>query len=224
MSQLDPNNWRSRALLGEQRLAAFGFDLTTWFEVDEANRALEPEVHLPSSGGVGIVIGNSRALWEPFARWRGERARSEDPLDEYAESSIGHALAPLAPTWLAYSHQITPRPIPIQRYAAASGLAKMSPVGLSVHHRFGTWIALRAVAIFDESELPRLPSSALHPCEFCSSKPCLEPFRVAMSGDERTAQRFLPVRNSCPVGTEFRYVPAQIAYHYDLPTVDRNRQ
>ncbi len=222
MTQTEDDGWRAQALQAEARLRERGLDLARWFDIEQANQSLEAGLHFPASAGVGVIIGNSRALWRPFDRWRAARPRSGDPLDEYVESCVGEALAALSPTWVAFSHHLLPRPIPIQRYAQVSGLAQMSPSGLAIHHRFGPWIALRAVAVFEGRMLPKLQGKHPHPCSTCAA-PCLAPFEAAMNTEPRLARNFLPVRTSCPVGSEHRYDAAQIEYHYMLgvpPTPD----
>jgi hypothetical protein len=205
--------WFGKLHAAERDLKHAGLDLIRWFSVDEANRNLPSTHRLPNAGTTGLVVGNTRALWDPFLRRGSSRPRTAHPLDRYVEDSVREALAPLLPTWLRFAHQLFPSPIPIQRYAAASGLAQMSPVGLSVHPEYGPWIALRAVAVFVAPSLPATQESAPHPCDSCA-RPCVEPFERAIKDPARKARTFLPVRQSCPVGVGHRYSDEQVNFHY----------
>lgn len=213
MSGLHADSWKEGAQSAVQRLKLAGLDLVQWFSVPLANRALDPAHRLPELGEVGLVVGNTRALWEPFTQFRQAHPGCAAPLDTYVEEQVESALLPLGPAWLGFSHHLSPAPIPIQRYAALSGLAQMSPVGLSIHPTYGPWIALRAVAVFDADSVPFSSSGAAHPCDTCT-RPCVAPFEEAMRAPMRPARRFLPVRMSCPVGVEFRYGKEQLDYHY----------
>lgn len=212
----------------ELRLMRAGLDLFRWFSVGESNRLLPPEHRLPEIGQVGLIVGNTRALWKPFMEWKREQTECAHPLNAYVERHVKEAVAPLRPIWLRFGHDLNPAPIPIQRYAALSGLAQMSPVGLSLHPTYGPWIALRAVALFDAS-VPQVESEtseaapldrAAHPCDTCA-RPCLAPFKEAMDAPNRVARRFLPVRLSCPVGKEFQYSDQQIDFHYGSASAER---
>lgn len=221
MSGLHSDDLKGHAWFGTMRAAerdlkSAGLDLIRWFSVEEVNRNLPSTHRLPNAGTTGLVLGNTRALWEPFVRRGSSRPRTAHPLDRYVEDSVREALAPLLPTWLRFAHQLLPSPIPIQRYAAASGLALMSPVGLTVHPEYGPWIALRAVALFDALQAPVPQERASHPCDACE-RPCVAPFERAMNDPARTSRTFLPVRMSCPVGVRHRYSEEQIDYHYGPP-------
>lgn len=225
MSGLDADGWQEGVRAAELQLIRAGLDLVRWFSVRESNRSLPPEYRLPEVGSVGLIVGNTRAIWEPFRSSQGEHAECAHPLDTYVERHVKEAVAHLSPSWLRFGHDSDPAPIPIQRYAASSGLAQMSPVGLSLHPQYGPWIALRAVALFDVQTprfgLGRLATeAATRPCDACA-RPCLAPFQEAMAAPNRVARRFLPVRLSCPVGTEFQYTDEQIDFHYGRGAEER---
>ena len=229
-----------------RRLLERGLDLVQPFSVRQINRQLPPEQHLPVLGGddaLGLVIGNSRLLWEPFvSALHADPVPQPDALDNYIERSVRAAIdstasdSPdeqglvLARCWVGFAHQLEPRPLPIQKLADHSGLAALGPAHLNVHPLYGPWIALRAVVVCAfEPPAPLAngspPSAA--PCDGCAS-PCRGALARALDpppGPESdmgampaelndTQRRFLMVREVCPVGRPHRYSDEQIVYHY----------
>ncbi|HUJ60476.1 MAG TPA: hypothetical protein VLX92_18370 [Kofleriaceae bacterium] len=195
-------------------LADAGFDIAHGFDAERAAR--EPGLALLADPArrAGLLVGNSRALWPRFVTAvRRDRALAEDPhpLDRYTERAIADAARELdGRAWLGH------RPygggfVPLQRLAAATGLAMLAPTQLAIHPRFGPWFALRAVIVFDgiQPEAPAL----LPPC--CCAAPCTDAFTVAMSSKGPEAWRaWLAVRDACPVGRGYRYSDEQVRYHY----------
>lgn len=189
-----------------------------------------------------LVIGNTRAIWEPFiARLtKDERLRSHlDPLDTYVERVVHHALlnAQLevgANVWVGFAHSLQPLPIPIQRIAARAGMAHIGPAGLAIHPTFGPWFALRALIVFLQPIQVQIPSQGeSSSCVGCAA-PCASALKRARGlaqlrphrGQENLektipadlshrSQLWLKVRDACPVGAQHRYSLNQIAYHYD---------
>ncbi len=207
-------------------LAKAGFDLVAAFDTARYNRSelgQGVDFRLQSfgrEGALALVVGNTRALWAPFVRAVGTdpRLRSADhPLNRYTEGTFA-ALQRSEPvrSQVLYGHRDDPR-VPIQRVAAVAGLADLSPSHMSVHPRFGPWLGLRAVVVFD-CEPPEMPASAAptSPCQGCT-RPCLGALRAALdstSGAAGSWQAWLALRDSCPVGRGARYGAAQIRYHY----------
>jgi len=223
-----------------------GLDLLQPFELDCLGKS---KIALPGLSSyrptqLGVVIGNTSALWPAFLRHlRGLGVRSAaelgpDPLDIYVEELIQGALTDLLEGsairgTAAYGHERLPTPIPIQRIAEVAGLARIGPAHLSVHSRFGPWFALRAVALLsvpaDVGAVFASRPSAAHPCDGCDA-PCRRalsgallhrdvdlatPGPPAPPGLSERQQRWLKVRDACPIGAEHRYSAAQILYHYD---------
>lgn len=216
----------------EQGLASRGLDLYTWFRLGDLNAQLSPDERIVAEDdALGVLVGNSRAIWEPFVSWADKSASSgAHPLDQYVEETVRAAASACGEiAWLRFAHQIEPAPIPIQRYAHLLGLAHLGPAHLSVHSRCGPWIGLRAMVLFEESA-PHLPlTAAPAPCTECVA-PCKTALEAALSSQDRSlavsghhppqlltkrSQRFLAVRDVCPVGRSFRYSDPQIVYHYD---------
>ena len=189
-----------------------------------------------------LVIGNTRALWEPFLSClrKDETLRAHpDPLDTYVERVVRRALVNAQldageNVWVGFAHTLEPRPLPIQLLAARAGMADIGPAGLAIHPTFGPWFALRAFVIFSQSIHASMPvESASAPCVGCAA-PCTSAFKRASglaqlrphrdqekSGKmipadlSQRAQLWLKVRDACPVGVQHRYALNQIAYHYD---------
>jgi len=223
----------------EERCAAGGLDLVQAFGVEAFNRGAHPHERLPGFGranALGLVVGNTRRLWDPFREAIRADARLRSlahPLDEYVATLVTRAAATLAPrALLFFAHVVEPAPIPIQRIAEAAGLAQLSPSHLSVHPIYGPWIALRAVVVIDVElvELVELvePEPAVgparRPCDACA-RPCMPAFEEALRTATATGaplgaairddfHAWVRVRAVCPVGRAHRYDDGQIEYHY----------
>lgn len=210
--------------------AGAGFDLLEPFAVASYNRAAEPTYLLPDFGrhdALGVVIGNTRALWPAFVRAREapELRREPHPLDAYVSQSLPRivAAATSRPSELIFAHVTVPRPFPVQRVAESAGLAAISPSHLAVHPTHGLWFALRAVVVIDVPG-PTIAVSAARPCASCSA-PCVPALEraLAASGPElngrsvsANANAWIAIRDACPIGRASRYDEAQLRYHYGV--------
>jgi methylmalonic aciduria homocystinuria type C protein len=198
---------------------------------------------LKRSNALAVLVGNTRGFWPVFRAALADdpaMLQSRNPLDEYVAHSVTEAAANTGVRHeLRWAHSMHPRPIPIQKLARQVGLAALAPSHLSVHPEFGPWIALRAVAIFDVAGPIFSRPPAREPCVSCA-KPCVPALQRALASagagaitgapapagsdpDPRSPddvgmaadwQRWLAVRDSCPVGIAHRYSADQIAYHY----------
>ena len=126
-------------------LAAAGFDIAHTFDAVAVAR----ELGLAPLGAarLGILIGNTRALWPPFtAALRDPALAAErDPLDRYTERAIDAAFAPAR---IYYGHRRYDGAfLPLQHIAIATGLGAMAPSRLVIHPIYGPWFALRAVVV-----------------------------------------------------------------------------
>jgi cyanocobalamin reductase (cyanide-eliminating) / alkylcobalamin dealkylase len=214
------------------RAAAAGFDLAAPF-------AIEPgDAPLPRFGrarALGVVVGNTRALWPRFAAAVAADpalAADPDPLDRYTEATLTAAAPAGAAVYFAHVAYAEGH-VPVQALAARAGLAAIAPSGLCVHPTFGPWIALRAVVAIDAPPPPPRAPATL-PCT-CAAV-CLA-VRAELDRDGRrfdpaspTWTDWVRLREACPVGRAHRYGEAQLRYHYTrdrtlLPVVgpDRNR-
>jgi methylmalonic aciduria homocystinuria type C protein len=210
-----------------ERCRVKGLDLVHPFSLGWYNDLVEHEAHkLPDHGrrhALGLLIGNTKSFWPMFSRALrrdAELARSADPVDRYIVESIDSALAGLAEQHtVRFGHDLEPCALPIQRLAAAAGLAHLSPSHLSIHPVHGPWIALRALVVLDVDgpDGPRVP--APDPCVACA-KPCLDALSRALEvtalpeGMQQKWEAWLAVRDACPQGTASRYSDEQVRYHY----------
>src|SRR5258707_15791407 len=91
---------------------------------------------------LGILIGNTRALWPKFRAALGD-LDPVNPLERYTERAIDGALPAGARCY--YSHRRYERAfLPFQRLAVAVGLGSLSSTPLVIHPIYGPWFALRA--------------------------------------------------------------------------------
>ncbi len=212
--------------------APAGFDLVQPFGVAWYNAVVDAPYRLPDLGrqqALGVLIGNTRALWPRLlAALRAEPALrvDPDPVQRYTTARVLAALQPLGQRWdVRWAHDVPPRRVAMQRLGHLSGLAHLSPSFLNVHRVYGPWIALRAAVVVDADAPPGPPPDPPSPCPDCLHA-CLPLFeRAAAALRERgAAQRglgdtwrlWLAVRDACPVGRQYRYSEEQIAYHYRI--------
>ena len=177
------------------RAAAAGFDIAHAFDT-----ALVPQ--LAGRERLGILIGNTRALWPHF-----EAARRDepDPLERYIERALDAAFAGAR---IYYAHRRYDGAfLPFQHAAVASGLGALAPSGLVVHPVYGPWIALRAIVAIDGTPPVRTPIAQPCRCETC---PHLFAAAMAKPDDWRA---WLAVRDACTLRAA-RYSDEQIRYHY----------
>ncbi len=165
------------------RLAPAGLDLVRGLDARWYDTAVAAEYRLPQPGGRGarlaVVVGSSRAFWEPFVAWLGaDRSRLDatDPIDRYAVEAVRGALAEVSVAHEArFSFEAPPRRVAMQRLADVAGLASLTPAMLCVHPTFGPWIALRAAVVFDVAPppgpRPAMPL-ACHDCAAGSMRAC----------------------------------------------------
>lgn len=157
----------------------------------------------------GLLVGNTRALWDVFTRSRREE---EDPLDRYVERAVREVFPSAVIRW---AH--VPPFFPIQQVARDAGLAWLSDSHLSVHPIYGPWIALRAVV---EGDFGAVAPPIAPPCD--CARGCGPAFaRACAAGVPReprdlidTWKLWLAVRDACPVGREHRYSDEQLRHHY----------
>ena len=171
---------------------------------------------------LGILIGNTRALWAPFVaacRTGGALAAAADPIDRYCEAGLGAALDETGVVAaVRWAHDPAPR-LPIQRLAAAAGLAPLSAVGLNVHPTYGPWMALRAALVVDVPGPTGSPPAVSSPCTACA-RTCGRAFdraqeaQATRQGIAETWPLWLAVRDACPIGREWRYPEPTIRWHY----------
>lgn len=186
-----------------------------------------PDEPVPAGTATLLLLGPDGPRWEAaFAAAPEAEDGRPDPIDRWsrrvvgalAAASGGSALFPFeGPPWL-----------PVLRWAAATGRAFPSPVGMTVHAEAGLWVSVRGILA-----LPRrldLPPPLPRPCEACAARPCLAACPVsafaggrydaaacrghlAGAGRETCLAGGCLVRHACPAGAGFRPLPVQAARH-----------
>jgi methylmalonic aciduria homocystinuria type C protein len=188
-------------------LAAAGLDIAHRFDA----KAVAARLDLPWLAGapVGILIGNTRALWPALRAARltdGDLRASDHPVERYVESCVARAFAS-APH--RFSHRRYDGAfLPFQRVAVAAGLGSLSPGGLVVHPTYGPWFALRAIVLTDGAPPPLQVAPVACRCgDACT---------VALAKAQAAGgwRDWLAVRDACSVGRGWRYSDGQVRYHY----------
>lgn len=216
-------------------LSRLGFDLVQPLQIGWYNALVDGSLRLADFGSgdnLGIVIGNTRALWPKLlARLQSDASLRDapDPIEQYTEDCITGALNALGvPHSVRWSHDAEERRVAMQRLAQVAGLAYLSESHLSVHPSYGPWIALRAAVSFEVRADAIAKLELGHPCGRCEAH-CLPAFERAVSaaGEPRDTADiranfalWLAVRDACPTGRAHRYDDPQIRYHY---LVDREQ-
>ncbi len=183
-------------------LAVAGFDLTHAFDAHAV--ANEPGWEQLAAGPrVGLLVGNTRALWPRFLAARRDEP---DPLDRYTERTLAAAFPDRT---IVFAHRACDgRFLPFSRLAVATGFGALAPSHLVIHPIYGPWIALRALVLVDgDPPPPRAPIP--QPCQ--CGEPCARAFAAARDSTDWRA--WLAVRDSCSFRTH-RYSEDQIRFHY----------
>lgn len=182
-------------------LATAGFDIAHRFD---------PRGRFETTHSLGLLVGNSRALWPRFVEAMRDPSLAElaHPLDHYTETSLTQAF-PGAP--ILFGHRrYNGAFVPLQQLAVATGLGAMADSHLVIHPRFGPWFALRAVILVDGAA----PTSAPVPKPCVCGDACPMALKAALtSSGPETWRAWLAVRDACSLGSE-RYGEDQIRYHY----------
>jgi hypothetical protein len=190
-------------------LAHAGFDIAHAF--DPAVVAREPALAvLGGAERLGLLIGNTRALWPRFAGAMAmadpELAAARDPLDRYTERCLDAAFPGAR---IYYGHRrYAGAFVPLQHLAVATGLGALAPSHLVIHPIYGPWFALRAAIVIDGAPPPACAPIA-RPCQ-CDAECTTVLERAQRSTDWRD---WLAVRDACRLRT-WRYSDEQIRFHY----------
>ena len=188
----------------------------------------EDGVPFAASGSPALTVvlaGNAGPqMWQAFDAARTARPMTLDAWSETVMSGLAarlkaRAVFPFQRPWL-----------PFQRWAMRAESCHPSPLGLLIHPRYGLWHGYRGALLFAARfELPQRASDA-SPCQACAARPCLSACPVgAFSGsgyDVPACARHLAsvpepacmgigclARHACPVGSDYRYAPAQARFH-----------
>lgn len=209
--------------------ARAGFDLVLPLRVGWYNEQVQGSLRLADFGSeqhLGLIIGNTRALWPVWLdalASDAELAAAPDPLDAYTERCVSRAVGALGvPAAVRFAHEVGERCVAMQRLAHVAGLAYLTETHLSVHPTYGPWIALRAAVTLPlPGPLGAEPALA-HPCGGCEHgcRPAFERALGALAGPPSEAsvraswQLWADFRGACPIGRDHRYPEAMLRYHY----------
>jgi hypothetical protein len=201
-----------------------GFHLT---EEDEQGLQAFPELAAPERNRTLVLIGNAGpALYDTFFAASG--LIGADPLDDWTRD----VLRPVAAQFGARAAFPSDGPpwLPFQRWAMRAEGLRASPLGVLIHPEFGLWHAYRAALIFDKRlDLAATPVQA-HPCDSCTTRPCLSTcpvgavtetgyavdncaVHVASPAGQACRAFGCLARRACPVGAEHRYPDRALAFH-----------
>ncbi len=172
-----------------------------------------------------ILLGNAGpAMWQAFTA---ARDSNTDRLDDWSREVIGGLAERLGAAAL---FPFTRPYLPFQRWAQKAEACHPSPLGMFIHPDFGLWHGFRGALVFDRwFELPA-PDLRPSPCDNCSDRPCLATCPVAAfsaqgydvpacaahladQGGVDCMELGCRARLACPAGRDFRYQPAQAAFH-----------
>jgi cyanocobalamin reductase (cyanide-eliminating) / alkylcobalamin dealkylase len=199
----------------EPVLAAAGFDIVHRFDAHRVARELGLDALADPARPLGLLVGNTRALWPRFVAARAADpmlASDPDPVDRYTEQTIARVLASLDGIAVFAHRRHGERFLPFQRIAVAAGLAALAPTQLLIHPSYGPWLALRAIISCPGAPVFDAARASL-PCA-CDAT-CLSAFTRAQAATGPDAWRaWLAVRDACPIGREHRYGESQLEYHY----------
>ncbi|MBI2253655.1 MAG: hypothetical protein HYU58_03445 [Proteobacteria bacterium] len=178
-----------------------------------------------------LLIGNiGGAMWPAFADSDARAHDAEHPLDNWTRDALDPVAARFAAK-VVYPSDGPPYH-PFQRWAARAEPVHVSPLRIFIHPTYGLWHAYRAAFLLaDDPGLP-VPMQARSPCISCAARPCLSTCPVGAFSetgfDDRTCARHVDspagtecrergclARRACPVGREYSYPPAQMAFHME---------
>jgi len=172
-----------------------------------------------------VLAGNAGPrMWRAFDAARAANGMS---LDEWSTRILTELAAQLG------ARAVFPfeRPyLPFQRWAMRAEACYASPLGLLIHPDYGLWHGYRGALLFAaQLELPPSDRRA-SPCASCADRPCLTACPVsafdglrydlpacaqqlAATPEPTCMQTGCLARHACPVGRDYRYAPAQAAFH-----------
>jgi hypothetical protein len=181
--------------------------------------------------GAVLLIGNvGGGMWPAFSDSGARTRHATHPLDRWTREVLGpiatrFAAKPLYPSDGPPYH-------PFQRWAAKAEPVHVSPLRIFIHPTYGLWHAYRAAFLLAENPGLELPVAIEPPCAACTSRPCLSTCPVGAFTEaglddrlcarhvdspagEECRERGCLARRACPVGREYSYPPAQMAFHME---------
>ena len=249
--------WSARTAALRATLEAQGLDLVAplnlrWYnEVAPANARIAPTADGAGEDALAVLVGNSRALWPAFTAAHDSDPAigdAEHPVDTFVARAIRDAIARVSLSGGETARDVETDPrgfdshdtspgklVAIQRAAHVAGVAHLDEkCHLAIHEKYGPWIALRALLVFDgvrgpdEAHRPPPPPNPLATSEAARARvdaafaAALEGYADPSASAERW-QRWVAVRDAVfsdsatDVHPE-RYYEDQVRYHYNCQT------
>jgi hypothetical protein len=178
-----------------------------------------------------LLIGNiGGAMWQPFAASDARMRHADHPMDRWTAEMLDPIAARMGARALYPSDG--PPYHPFQRWAARAEPVAVSPLRIFIHPTYGLWHAYRAAFVFGEEVALTPPVATPSPCPTCAGQPCLSTCPVGAftrdGFDDKSCARHVDgphgadcrdngclARRACPVGQDFAYPPAQMAFHME---------
>ncbi|KAJ3023304.1 UNVERIFIED_CONTAM: hypothetical protein HDU68_008668 [Siphonaria sp. JEL0065] len=153
------------------KIQLLGFDICEPFETQHYNfhkdsATLPPIQTFSRPRTLSFLIGNTKSLWPTFKQHvQTLSTLSEHPLDDYISTTLPAVLASDFPQFVHKIQYTTSKGedfIHFQLLAHLIGLVHFNrTLSLTVHPKYGPWIAYRAVFTFDLPFLSSLPFSPI---------------------------------------------------------------
>ena len=211
----------------EQALIPLGLSLRGGFQAGSTDHL--PTLPTGQAAATVLLVGNAGpGMWKAFSGSAQAHDGAPHPLNRWTRQHLD-AIANSVGGVALYPFDATPA-WPFQRWAARCEPVHPSPLGLLIHPDYGLWHAYRAAIVLAEPlDLPPPPPVA-SPCQSCTDRLCMSRCPVgafSVSGyDVPACARHLQspagadclqggclARRACPVGAEYRQLPAQNAFH-----------
>lgn len=192
--------------------------------------ALEMALAGGESVGTVLLAGNAGPeMWENFSANRPARA---DPLDRWSGEVLGVVAGSFGAEAVLPSDGPPYRPF--QQWAMRAEPVFPSPIGILIHLVYGLWHGYRGALLFEAVlELPMSVDPGAddrHPCDDCLDRPCLTTCPVTAFSDrgydvqacrshlrspegDTCLESSCLARRACPVGRDYVYEAAQLAFH-----------
>ncbi|KAL0483064.1 methylmalonic aciduria and homocystinuria type C protein [Acrasis kona] len=208
-----------------------GLDLTKTFRVGKYNEYFNNDKCLKlntsfskyGDNSLAVLVGNTKAIWKPFvSSYVTQYENEKNPLDKYVFDSVHSVLDESFPKHKVYfSHEMQSENKPVVAIQRAAHISKLAFYDdqctfLSIHKKYGPWIALRCVIVFELEYIDEIEGES-----FCN--PCGEDTKNLISCAMREAfdnahdwRMWLKMRDVCGKDflQEYRYSVNQIEYHY----------
>lgn len=196
---------------------------------DRAPAGLRLRELAPWARGGVLLLSAGDTFYSRFAA-DPTRPVGADPLDRFTRSLVESLLSPVRQAGIRaearHPFWNEPAPLDFRRIGLAAGLPLAPPLGLHLHPDHGTWLAYRALLLFDV----QVEEGRLHTVDACTScpAPCVQACpagAVEITGWDPlgcTSHRLATddgcaggchARLACPVGAGSRYGEEALCFH-----------